>query len=272
MSVTKRGEPSVSFTLLDHTGAALAAWDEHQTYYAASTIKLAVAAAVMFAVEAGTLRLSDEFPVRTSFASRVPDAPDFDFEPAEQDPGLPAVGTPRSVEWYLERMITVSSNEATNILVEALGEGTVGLEAVGSALERLGLQDIEVSRLICDYPAALAGYTHAVTTRSLANLALAVVSSTKLAPASREVMLRYMRAQQFPMIATALPQGTVWGSKSGWDEGIRHDVAVIGEPGTAGFRVLAVCTKAFLAAGAQEAIAAVTQAVIASPCERITAD
>ncbi|MBC9944110.1 serine hydrolase [Leucobacter sp. cx-328] len=262
MSVAKRGEPNVSFTLIDQAGTTLAGCDETQTYYAASTVKLAVAAAVMFAVEAGTLHLTDEFPVRLSFASRIPDAEPFGFEPAEQDPGLPEVGTMMSVDWYLERMITVSSNEATNILIEALGAGVAGINAVEAALDRLGVRNVEMSRLICDYPAALAGYTHSVTTRSLADLALAVVSSEELAPSSRAVILGYMRAQLFPMIAPALPAGAVWGAKSGWDEGIRHDVAVIGEPGTPEFRVLAVCTKAFYAAGAQEAIAAVTRAVL----------
>lgn len=258
----------ISYVLLDADGRQLSAWDASREYYAASTVKLAVAAAVMLAAETGSLSLDDTVPVRRRFASRVVGAPVFGLEPAEQDPGLPPDGGAVTLAWCLERMITVSSNEPTNMLVEALGQGTpepgpAGLDAVNEACARLGVRDVRMTRLICDYAAGEAGFTHATTASGLAALAYAVVAGPILPLASRSHLLRLLRAQRFPIIAPGLPPGTLWGSKSGWDSGIRHDVAVIGDPGEPSFRVLAVCTSGFLAAGAQHAIARVAAAIIA---------
>ncbi len=270
--------PHVSFALLDASGARVGGWDEQREYYAASTVKLAVAAALLFAVETGGLTLEQTVPSRRRFASRIPDAPDFDFalEPEELDPGLPRDGTPIALGRCLERMLVVSSNEATNLVVDALGaadgavardpgatDGVRGLDAVRAACERLGVPDVRMTRLICDYAAAEAGFTHAATALDLARLMREVTCGDALRPESRDVITRLLRAQRFPIIAESLPHGVAWGSKSGWDDGIRHDVAFIGAPGTADYRVLAVCTEGHAPRGAQAAIRAVAAAALA---------
>lgn len=258
-------EPGVSYALLDARGAPLSGWDEDREYYAASTVKLAVAAALMFAVEAGSLTLEQQVTSRRRFSSRIPGAPDFEFalDGEESDPGLPADGTPVSLGWCLDRMITVSSNETTNLIIESLGESDVGaasptgvrgLEMVREACERLGVPGVRMTRLICDYAAKDAGFTHATSARDLARLMWAITCGDALSPPSRGRLLGLLRAQRFPIIATALPEGALWASKSGWDDGIRHDVALTGEPGSPGCRVLAVCTEGFAPHGAQQLI------------------
>lgn len=256
--------PLVSYALLGPTGEVIAAYDERREYYAASTIKLAVAAALLFAVDSGAVTLQQTLPSRSRFASRVPGAPAFGFDLDEIDPGMPAEGTEVSLDACLERMITVSSNEATNLLVE-----TLGLEAVERACERLGVPGARMTRLIGDYAAREAGFTHAASALDLARLTWAVTAGDALTPDSRDRLLRLLRAQQFPMIAEALPPGTVWGSKSGWVPGIRHDVAAIGEPGDEDFRVLCICTgegdgdgASFEAHGAQTLIRALAAAML----------
>jgi len=250
-------DPHVSYALLGPTGEPIQVHEEHREYYAASTIKLAVAAALLLAADSGTVSMEQTVRSRSRFASRVRGAPDFGFDRDEVDPGMPADGTEVTLDACLERMIVVSSNEATNLLVELLG-----LDAVREACERLGVPGARMTRLIGDYAAREAGFTHAASALDLARLMWAVTAGDALAADSRTRLLRLLRAQQFPMIAEALPAGVVWGSKSGWVPGIRHDVAAIGEPGHDDFRVLCICTEGFEAHGAQALIRSLASALL----------
>src|SRR5699024_12639770 len=49
-------------------------------------------------------------------------------------------------------------------------------------------------------------------------------------------------AQRIPVIARALRDGVRWGSKSGWVDGYRHDVAFVGDPEGEDLRQMAVMT------------------------------
>ncbi|MGO3147938.1 MAG: serine hydrolase [Leucobacter sp.] len=252
--------PNVSYTLLDSGGDPLRARDEQREYYAASTVKLAVAAALMLRVDAGSVSLEHTINSTSRFASRVSGAGKFVFDADEADPGMPPEGTPVTLEWCMRRMLIVSSNEATNMLVEF-----VGLDAVNDACDTLGVKDVSMTRLICDYAARDAGFTHTATTHGLARLIWELICGEHFSAATRELMLTVLRAQHFPIIQLGLPDHTRWGSKSGWDDGIRHDVAVIGDPGTPEFRVLSICTEGFTPRGAQELIGVLTRAI--SPVE-----
>lgn len=260
--------PLVSYALLDSVGETSREHDARREYYAASTIKLAVAAALLFAIEAGELSLEQTVASTHTFKSRIPGAAAFDLalDPAERDPGMPQDGASVSLGWCFERMITVSSNEATNLIIEALGQpspgGVRGLQAVRETCERLGVPGVRVTRLICDTAAKEAGFTHAASALDLARLMFAITNGQALASSSRDHLRRLLEAQRIPIIAQALPEGVVWGSKSGWDEGIRHDVAFIGSPGSRDYRVLAICTEGYSAAGAEKIIHALAHAAL----------
>ncbi|WP_316249123.1 serine hydrolase [Brachybacterium sp. Z12] len=64
------------------------------------------------------------------------------------------------------------------------------------------------------------------------------------------------------MIGTALRTGVPWGSKSGWVEGYRHDVAFVGDPDGPGLRVLAVMTGGLDQDEADERITALVQELL----------
>ncbi|MDN5688993.1 MAG: class A beta-lactamase-related serine hydrolase, partial [Brachybacterium sp.] len=72
-----------------------------------------------------------------------------------------------------------------------------------------------------------------------------------------------LRAQQIPVIARALREGVPWGSKSGWVDGYRHDVAFIGDPDAADVRYLAVMTSGLDPEAADEEIARRVRALVA---------
>ena len=52
-----------------------------------------------------------------------------------------------------------------------------------------------------------------------------------------------------------MPEGVPYGSKSGWVDGIRHDVAFVGGPGPDAL-VVAVCTRGYDEPEAEETLQA----------------
>lgn len=249
-------QPAVSYALLGVAGEVLAAYGEHREYYAASTVKLAVAAALLLRVDQDQLTLENTVASTNLFASRIREAPPFTMEPDEIDPGMPAAGEAVTLAWCLERMLVVSSNEATNLLANILG-----FDAINDAAALMGAPDVSMTRLICDYEAREAGFSHTATAGGLARLMWHLCCDESLSSASRALIIDLLHAQRFPIISAGLPADTKQGSKSGWDDGIRHDVAFIGEPGTPGFRVLAICTEGFTPLGAHEVIAQLARAM-----------
>ena len=249
------GKPLVATCLLelgaDGSVHEVAAQEAGVPVYAASTLKAAVMVAVHRAVDAGRLSLADRVVVRRRFASGVEGGDEFGFgDPDDRDPGLPQDGAEATLAQLVHRMIVVSSNEATNLVLEV-----VGFEAVAEALAACGCTDSRVERLIGDLAARAAGLSHVTTARDLARI-LAAIGTGRAASAEACALMRdTLRAQEFPEIGTVLPTGTRWGSKSGWVDGILHDVALV-EPDVGCAWVLAVCTRGYEEAQARTAIRA----------------
>lgn len=231
--------PRIGYCLLDRNGEVLAARCEDSRFYAASTIKLAVMAAAARAVDAGSLGWDLPLPVRSTFASACPGAPPFSVPPGDRDDRMPPDGVQMSLRDLLGAMVSRSSNEATNIVAETLGLGAVSEVLAEHA------PSCRMDHLMGDFAARSAGLRNEVTPAGLARLLWAIRTGRTGSPASMEVMAGALEAQEFPVIADALPRGSLWGSKSGWVEGIDHDAAYFG-PAQEGVRgVLAICTGGF---------------------------
>ncbi len=252
------GTPEIAFCLLRPDGGTAAARGEDTAFYSASTIKLAVLLAVLQAVDRGELSLEMQLAARNTFTSAVPDGGEFGFPGDEADPGMPAAGTPMSLDAVLDRMITVSSNAATNMAVDL-----VGFDAVNRALAGVGAASSFMQRYIGDLAALEAGLTHQITAADLARTMHALISGKAVGPESTGYALGLLARQEFAWIAAGLAPGTVWGSKSGWVTGISHDVAFLAPSGTPlqapmeGAWVLAVCTRGYEEDAGQEVVAAV---------------
>ncbi|WP_247828197.1 serine hydrolase [Arthrobacter antioxidans] len=247
------GVPHISYCLTTLDGTVLAEDGADTAVYAASTIKLAVLVAVLRAVDAGRLTLDQELVSTLRFRSAAASGGFFEFEPGEIDDGMPAAGRPVSLRDVLERMIAVSSNEATNMAVEL-----VGLSAVAEALALCGAPSSFMQRLFGDLDGLQEGLTQQTTARDLCAILRSIVTGSVLAPASTALAVSFLEAQQYGMIGPALPGAATWGSKSGWVTAIRHDVALV-RPVAAQPFVLAVCTRAYGEDEATAVIAAVTR-------------
>ncbi|WP_068257480.1 serine hydrolase [Janibacter corallicola] len=251
--------PRISVHLTDAAGRTLFARDADRPYYAASTMKLAVLLAATTAVADGRASLTDELPASRTFTG-AGGAP-FALEGDHLDHQLPAEGTPMSLAEMLGAMITRSSNEATNSVMELLG-----VPAVAAVPEACGTRNTRIERLIGDPSAVEGGLTNETTAADLTMLLRATVTgrfgTTRLPDDLVARQVDWLERQTIAPIAAGLPKGVRHGSKSGEVEGFRHDVAFVGDPGAADVRYLAVCTSGLAEAAADEVIAAVTEALL----------
>jgi beta-lactamase class A len=247
----------VSFQVTDREGTVLGEREPDRQFYAASTVKLAVLVAALRAVDEGALALDQDLTSARRFVSAAPGGSEFAMEEEALDAGMPEEGALVSLHDVLWRMVAVSSNEATNMAV-----GLVGLDAVADAFAVCGADRSVMQRLIYDLEGRSAGLTHLVTARDLASVMRAIITGRAASPKSTRVMVSMLQAQQIAYLGGALPGGTRFGSKSGWVEGIQHDVAFVapsGELDADDTYVIAVCTRGFAEAEATELLAAMSR-------------
>jgi beta-lactamase class A len=217
------------------------------THYAASTMKVAVLAALYRAAEAGTLALDAPVTVRNDFASALPGAArfgcdrDYDSDREVWD----RMGQSVPLRWLAERMIVRSGNLATNLVLSH-----VGLPAVAEVWRLAGARHSVTARGIEDYAAREAGITNLVTAADLAALLAALATGGLAGPQASRAMLDVLFAQEHREdLAAGLPPGTRLAHKSGWVDGVRHGAAVV-FPDDAPPYTLVVCTTTGLATGA----------------------
>ena len=279
MSIPTAAAPSrsaLAFALTDARGQVLAAQEPERPFYAASTIKLHVLLAALRAGERRDLDLAATVPATRTFVGV--DGRPFTLGGDHLDPTHPDDGVPVPVRELLTRMIDRSSNEATDHVIEL-----IGLEAVAEAIADLGLASTRVERLIGDAAALEQGLTNETSAADLVRTVRALTApapapapepadgaaadgpragaraglaglSAGLSAPSRALARTALAAQQIRIIAAALRPDVPVGSKSGWVDGYRHDVAVIGDPGSEQVRHLAVMTAGMGEAEADAAI------------------
>jgi len=245
------GVPVIAYCVRRASGPVLVERLADEQFYAASTVKLAVLVAVARALEAGTVTLETPVISTDTFRSDAPGAPDYTIDPDDLDEGMPAPGTPMPLGDVVERMMVVSSNEATNIVTDL-----VGLDAVNAALADAGATSSTYGCKYSDFAAAALGATRYTTACDLAALMSAVVTGALAGPEWTSWMTAMLGRQHDRQLTAHVPDGLPYGSKSGWVDGIRHDVAFVGEPGPDAL-VLAVCTRGYEAPDAEEALRAI---------------
>lgn len=119
---------------------------ETSPFHAASTMKIPVMMAAFAAVDNGELKLDRPIPVTTEFKSLMDGSPYTLLAADDGDPELyQAVGESRPLSDLLRRMITKSSNLATNLILERVGASTVN-----DLMRRLGALDGHVLRGVQD--------------------------------------------------------------------------------------------------------------------------
>ena len=148
----------------------------------------------------------------------------------------------------------------------------VGLDAVAAVVGELGLTATRVERLIGDAAALERGLTNETSAADLARTMHHLVAGPGLSGDSRELAVAALHAQTIPIIGSVLRDGVRWGSKSGWVDGYRHDVAYVEDPAVGGLRVLAVMTAGLAEEEADARIAALVRELIPEAAQPSGAD
>jgi beta-lactamase class A len=210
------------------------------SFHAASTMKLPVMIEAFRQIDAGRLRLGQGILLVNQFGSIV-DGSSYSLDPAEDsDSSLYArVGERVPVRELVDRLITRSSNLATNAVI-----AVIGAQNANATAHRLGATRMRVLRGVEDDKAFEAGRNNTTTARDLAALLAAVEQGEAAAPASTDSMRSILLRQEFnDRIPAGLPPGTRVAHKTGEITAVAHDAAIVYLPGGRAPYVLVVLTR-----------------------------
>ena len=192
--------------------------------HAASTMKVPVLIALAQQADRGQLRLDDAIPLRNEFSSIV-DGSLYTLSKADDsdDTVYDRVGERVPIRWLATRMITHSSNLATNTLLTV-----VAADSVTALTRTLGTTRMLVRRGVEDGPAFRAGLNNTTTANDLAALLVAIATNRAASHASCAWMRDVLFAQAFnSAIPAGLPAGTRVAHKTGDITRVEHDAALV---------------------------------------------
>jgi beta-lactamase class A len=217
--------------------------NQDRPHYAASTMKLPLLIAAHREHERGRLDLDARVPVQNEFRSAQDGSP-FSLEQSDDqdDDTWAALRSEVSLRELARHSIVRSGNLATNLLLEQ-----VGVEAVAAVLADAGCSTrTTVRRGIGDAVARRAGRDNLVTASDL-GLLMCSVAGRRIATERTCVGIEQVLAAQEhrDQIPAGLPPDTYVANKTGWVDGVAHDVALV-RPADRPPYVLAVCTTADL--------------------------
>ncbi len=202
-----------------------------RVYHAASTMKVPVMYEVFRQAEAGLFSLDDSIRVHNEFRSIVDSsAYSLDLRDDADDQIYNRIGQPMSIRDLTYDMITVSSNLATNILIDH-----VGAVATQRTAQALGIKKMKVLRGVEDIKAYRKGLSNTATAADLAVLLQALQKREVVSETADQQMIDILKDQRFnEMIPALLPEGTQVAHKTGQITAIHHDAGIVypanGEP------------------------------------------
>ena len=196
-------------------------------FHAASTMKVPVMIELFRQADVRRLRLDDKVAVTNQFTS-IQDGTPFVLAATEDSDGetYKALGKKLSYRELIDASITVSSNLATNILIEHLGARNIQ-----ATVDTMGASGMQVLRGVEDQKAFDAGKNN--TTDALGLLALfeAIGKGKAVSAKASAEMLEILKRQKFNEgIPAGLPAGTIVAHKTGTITRIHHDAGLVYGP------------------------------------------
>lgn len=200
------------------------AYNADHYFHAASTMKLAVLLGVFRQVDRGELTLEAPVHVRNRFTSIVNQEPFMLDLTRDADPNVYGhLGKTLTVRELAYWMITLSSNLATNLLVEV-----IGIANVQAALDELEIDGMRVIRGVEDQAAFEAGLNNEVTANGLLKLLRLIAEERAYSKEACEEMLKIMLDQQYRSgIPAGLPKAARVAHKTGNISTVHHDAGIV---------------------------------------------
>jgi beta-lactamase class A len=218
----QQGTFAVAFTDLSNGEVLLIR--EREVFHAASTMKTPVMIEVFKQASSGRFSLTDSVLIQNEFRSLVDGSPFRLKVEADGEKELyEEVGKKRTLSDLVYRMITLSSNLATNLIVDK-----VGAENVTQTMRDLGAGDIQVLRGVEDSLAYAQGLNNIATALDLMIIFQKMAKGETVNPEASQAMIDILSDQKFGEIIPArLPKEVKVAHKTGSFTGVHHDSGIV---------------------------------------------
>ena len=198
--------------------------NEKEIFHAASTMKTPVMIEVFKQAEEGKFKLDDSIIVENDFISIV-DSSHYSMDLTD-DSGeelYSFIGKNKTIRELVYNMITVSSNMATNILIEV-----VDAKNVMETMKEIGANDIQVLRGVEDNKAFQAGLNNTTTAYDLMLIFEKIASKEIVSESACNEMIEILFDQKLrEKIPSKLPAEVKVANKTGSITGVQHDSGII---------------------------------------------
>jgi beta-lactamase class A len=194
--------------------------NEKEMFHAASTMKTPVMIEVFRQARDGRFGLEDSMTVKNEFSSIVDGSLyKMDLSEDSDDSMYRRINGKATIRELVYQMITVSSNLATNILIDL-----VDAKSVTTTMRGLGASDILVLRGVEDGKAFERGLNNVTTAYDLMVIMRAIAEGKAVDPSASKAMTEVLLDQKFrDLIPAHLPEEVRVAHKTGSITGVRHD-------------------------------------------------
>lgn len=207
--------------------------------HAASLMKVPVMIEVFKQAEQGKIQLDTRILVKNEFKSIV-DGSQYSLAVTDDsdDDIYQYIEKKLSIRELVQRMITVSSNLATNILIEL-----VDARNVMKTLQELGIYNMKVLRGVEDVEAYEMGLNNQTDALSMLLVMQSLIEGSACSKDACEEMIDILSLQKFrTKIPAGIPSGIRVANKTGSITRIDHDAAIVFPEGRRPY-VLVVLTR-----------------------------
>jgi beta-lactamase class A len=193
-------------------------------FHPASTFKLGLMMEVFHQAAQAELSLDEMLLVKNIFPSI---ADQSEFSCSQEDDSETElyrhIGKRMPIRELNWRMIVYSSNLAANLLIEK-----VEAARVTRFMQELGTNDLVIRRGTEDDKAYALGMNNSASARSLMQVLVRLAKRSVVSPAASDEMIAILRQQHFNEgIPALLPEGVSVAHKTGWNERLYHDAAIV---------------------------------------------
>lgn len=219
---TNKGTFAVAFKNLQ-TGETMLI-NAQESFHAASTMKTPVMIEVYKQASQGKFKLKDSIKVKNEFKSIVDGSPFTLTAESDSDQGIyKQIGKKRTIHSLMYDMIIVSSNLATNIIIEL-----VDAKKVTQTMQEMGATGVNVLRGVEDQKAYDKGLSNSVTAYGLMVIFEKIATGHAVSPAASEEMVKILSDQKYGSIIPALlPKDVKVAHKTGWITALHHDSGIV---------------------------------------------
>lgn len=198
--------------------------NETVLFHAASTMKTPVMIEVFKQAGEGKFSLDDSLIVKNEFKSIVDGSSySLDLSSDSDDKLYSMIGQKQKIYDLVYDMITVSSNLATNLLIEL-----VGADKVYQTMKNSGLENLKVLRGVEDIKAYELGLNNTTDALSLMKLYLLIAEKKILTEKDCDAMIKILMDQKFnDKIPKYLPEDVKVAHKTGSISKVEHDSGIV---------------------------------------------